>query len=608
MPGIHFVHSSQKRPDRLRIESALKPLLFDDRYRQDLLFSDQQVVLYSTKYGSYPVRSFKTEKFEIFFEGYIYGQTDSSLLSQLEELALIIFGVSADPAISISRWIRNQDGEFIIMIRENESGRWVFINDILARLPVYRMNQNGIFYLSRDISFFKGLGEVLAPDKQAINQLIVTGSIFNSRTFFEPVKSVPPATLLLWDNSSSYPKEIALTGIVLKEEKKRIRRKDLAAELADLFVTACRTRAIVGPKVIVSLSGGLDSRSVVCGLLLAPSDFSAITYKNDANPDDIESCIAGNLARILGFKWEQLQLPAVTGNAVSKFFDFKCGLLDPDNARDLFFFSYIRQHYGSDLVFFSGDGGDKTLPRLYPRFGFDSISALAHNLSKKFSFIPEEIACKLVAHPDQNPKDELRQLLSSYPEISPQEKYMKFIIAERCARILFEGEDRNRHSIWATTPFYSLPFFQKAITCPSSLKNGHKLYREFLNCLSPQAASLPDAKRGMPLTSARYGLYLEMIEFINAFPRLTGILKKRLIHQRTYSPDVPILQCLRKQIERNQIIGDILDVRYLRTILDSPGMISRTAFNTLLNIMTFLEILERGKRSLDEYSEINLLS
>jgi len=82
----------------------------------------------------------------------------------------------------------------------------------------------------------------------------------------------------------------------------------------------------------------------------------------------------------------------------------------------------------------------------------------------------------------------VRDRLRLYPETDPASKYVHFLVYERGANFLFEGEDRNRF-FWSTTPFYSIDFFRYAMNCPPEQKTRYNLYRSFLTELAPAAAA-----------------------------------------------------------------------------------------------------------------------
>jgi hypothetical protein len=114
---------------------------------------------------------------------------------------------------------------------------------------------------------------------------------------------------------------------------------------------------------------------------------------------------------------------------------------------------------------------------------------------------------------------ELKGLLLRYPENSPVQKAVHFVIYERGRKWLFEGEDRNRFFLWHTTPFYSMPFFQQAMRVPDGRKRCHALYRAFQRRLDASISQIPDASIGYAMSSPWFSWKLMSQKLAQKLPR-----------------------------------------------------------------------------------------
>ena len=83
-------------------------------------------------------------------------------------------------------------------------------------------------------------------------------------------------------------------------------------------------------------------------------------------------------------------------------------------------------------------------------------------------------------------------------------KAVRFLIAERGRKALFEGEDRARSFLWQASPFYALPVFEAAMAVPDEHKSDLRFYAEFQRNLDPALLTIPHADVGMSIDSVRY--------------------------------------------------------------------------------------------------------
>ncbi|MBU0984793.1 MAG: hypothetical protein KKA42_13035, partial [candidate division Zixibacteria bacterium] len=185
-------------------------------------------------------------------------------------------------------------------------------------------------------------------------------------------------------------------------------------------------------------------------------------------------------------------------------------------------------------------------------------------------------------------EEELMALTSTYPEQSPNQKYVHFHLAERGANWLFEGEDRNRAWLWSSSPFYSQPFFRLAVSCPDELKYGHDLYATFLKNLSPELADLADVNRGMAATDPRYRRKLTRIARLNRFPRLLRHLQRVLIPQVPVDRGSPTLAALQRHMVSNRAVAEYIAPRAVASLIDHRGRHGRQVFENLLTLTSLI--------------------
>ncbi len=73
--------------------------------------------------------------------------------------------------------------------------------------------------------------------------------------------------------------------------------------------------------------------------------------------------------------------------------------------------------------------------------------------------------------------------LDGYPFATYDDKYVYYLIREAGINWAFEGEDRNRHYVWSTTPFYNPELIETCLSIPQSAKEYgglyHYLYQQY---------------------------------------------------------------------------------------------------------------------------------
>ena len=83
--------------------------------------------------------TFSNQEFLIYLEGRLYGLDDSQVQDELLRLARRT-ALAGCPASSLSEWLRERDGDFLLFIFHKQTNTILVINDLFARLPTYYYN------------------------------------------------------------------------------------------------------------------------------------------------------------------------------------------------------------------------------------------------------------------------------------------------------------------------------------------------------------------------------------------------------------------------------------------------------------------------------------
>lgn len=577
--------------------------LHDTRYSERLLATTAESRLSATTYSSYPISVYDGKDLLIVCEGRIYNLSETELASTLRDLATIVFGHESTRSRKIAEWLPAHDGDFVIALHNKADRRWAILTDSLGRLPVYYCRHASRYLLTREISVACGFVEHLRLDALGVAQSLVFGYSLGHRTIYADVERLPSASFALWEPEQQRLRMESVHTFDFSQTGATAIRDDHARELVDLFARSCASRVGAESENVLSLSGGLDSRSVAAGLLKANCDFRAVTFLNAAGSASADAAIAEQLADALQISRQLFKLKPPTGSDLRTMLQLKCGLVNTGNAIDIEFLGRVRELHAENLTFFTGDGGDKLLPNLFPARSFRSVRHLARYIVDRHAILPPSVACELAGVSEQEFAQSLMQTLESYPEETFRDQYVHFMIYERAMKWLFEAEDRNRCEFWCAAPFYGLDFFRAAMTCPAGLKRGHQLYRRFLELLSPEVMGIVDAGRGLPLDSSAYRRRLKLAAIANRYPRLARRVRAVLTSPAATPPDSPKLALVRALSAQSSVVRQFVDIDGLSVLFANSSILTPTALETLLTFLGAIDVTMNDGAVLGDYLE-----
>jgi len=603
VPGISFLYSTSDPILSDRLEKSLNTVLHDSGYRSELLYSDDSFEIGVSGYSEYPIREFRDERYRLILEGHIYGIDDSLLEADLFRLCRLTMCQEITSSSQIADWLLTHDGDYLIVVVDTKTSQAAIVNDSLGRLPVYWSESQNAVVVSREIGVVISQLRISELDRLALSEQLLFGFCLSDRTPFQGISRLAPSTLLRFGFSENACDSVHVHSLSLDIEPHDLTLSETSARLVELFTDACRKQAASDGNNVLSLSGGLDSRAVAAGLRQAGVDFRAATFQTASGSAAGDAYYASEIAKLLNIDWELIQLPEYRGRDIDVILRQKQGLISVGMAFDVPFMRRLTDSLGRNTIYFSGDGGDKLLPNLVPSRRFTSIRSLAKYTIERNYVMPPAIVARLTRISPTEIIDDLEAVMELYPEESMGKKYVHFMIFERGMKWLFEGEDRNRCSFWSCTPFYSVPFFNLAMSCGRRTKKNHRLYSSFLSALSPELASLPDANRGAAVTSSEYRRKLTTISLLSRSPRIMRWIKSKLHQQKGYAHDSSPVRILRNQFEQCSGLTSYLDEACLADIIQTPELISTEMFDNLLTITTIIEKLSGSCDFLSRYME-----
>ncbi len=496
MPGFTLIYqfdglneSIKKRTDRL-VEASFKIQYISKTDEMLLLFRDG---------NQYPYEIIETKEHIAVIEGRIYGiniSEDKYFQSQIEKLIQNKGPVKGNDDIDNAGYFRNLDGEFIIYIIDKKGEKIVVFNDYLGRLPVYVYHQKQ-FILSRDMFVLDKITPGLMFDDASIYQYLRIGYPVGNRTLYHDIDRLKPSSLVTIENEQV---NITNQPIDIEELANTFDHSSNPEEaLYEAFTKAVKNRFKIDERIILSLSGGLDSR-VIMGVIEKnnlQADYSAFNYDNAIINSDV--AIVKQLSRHYGKSPNIMEVNEWSPEFFDEFTLAKGGMNYLGMAFILHFLKNLASSY---QLMITGDGGDKTLPGLLPGISL-SQKQLSNFIVRKNEVSSRKTLRDLFLFDAAEEEKKLKEYLASLPGSSTNMKYKHFQLFERGINWLFEGEDRNRSFIWSTTPFYSPAFFKLSHSIPEKAKSNFKLFRAFTNLVDNKLNDFPNANWGIPLANTR---------------------------------------------------------------------------------------------------------
>ncbi len=594
---------------------ALSSTLYNDSYKLEILLKEHPHLLGCTRYPEYPVRILENSAFWICLEGKIYDKEEQVVNNEIIELISLIFSnklIRDEDKEIIADWLLQTDGEFIIYALNKSTRDFVIMNDVLGRLPLYYYYKHEIeFIVSRELPFISHLIKDDVDndnkfDRMALAQYLLIGNALGKRTLVRNIYRLEPATIVtIRDNS-----EVRIHNIYrLNFENKKYANVSIeknAEQLVSLFSKACKSRAEYDGKNIIFLSGGFDSRAVLasfhknkipgfCATLLDPGWTPVVGSTSEAE-------VAAQLAKSLNFEWENYEFISPRAKDLLKLLRIKNGFL-------YLAFSYLlpsldllkHKHGLSKNNVFTGHGGEiiRADPFRKQISGLDNlIRTIIHG-----NFSLSDVA-SMVNLEESEIVDEIRNILSSYPEKNLNKKFMHFLYSEIEPKLAFETEDIYRFYFWTTSPFYSVPFFNYAMNCPDENKSEDALYIKFLVMLSPSAATISTSNWGCPILSKKYKVlqfiyslmwkYQKFNKIIGSIlffmwkhPKLNKIVIKK--ENRDFREYLRIVRCMWEQINSCHNISNYLSRNTIEKILENHDSHSRAGIYKLFTLTSLMD-------------------
>lgn len=191
---------------------------------------------------------------------------------------------ATDPEIAFAahdllgdRFVEELIGDFSFVIHDRAARSAICVRDHFARRPLYYAQWNEIWIVTNTLPALLAVPELEAElDEEAIADFLLFGrNLDGARTSYARIRRVPAAHLLRIDRNG--PSLRRYWEIPNDEEPLRKKESEVHEQFRELLSLAVRDRSRA-ERVVLSLSGGLDSNAVAATLVSQKkSGVSAVT-------------------------------------------------------------------------------------------------------------------------------------------------------------------------------------------------------------------------------------------------------------------------------------------------------------------------------------------
>jgi len=595
MPGLSLAGGTSTGADAFA--DRLESLCYFDRYQSELIDSSVDAHIGYTRYPSYPIVTVRGDSLRVVLEGRIYNR-------DLSERDLVDLGaaVAAEERSGLGEWLRETDGDFVLYVLDERRDRATVLNDLFGRLPMYYLDSGDGYRVSREIRFLLSDRDRVEVDRVGLAQTLLFGYLLGNRTHWQGVEKLPPASVLRAGDGEVTVERLHEFDFGSKRHSDRSVEHN-ARELAELFVDATRARSGGYPDV-VSLSGGHDSRAVAAAFGTEGLPCRTATFARATGDASRDVRIAERVAQSLEIPWDRFEVPPPTTDRAQTLLEIKAGLNHVGMGFILPFFEQLLDAHGPGLTYFTGDGGDKTLPDLSPPRRFSSFEEFVDYVIAKNSVFSVDRAAELAGVTPERLRGSVREVVDSYPETGSADRYVHFLTHERGFNWLFEGEDRNRYYFWSTSPFYSTAFYRYAMNVPDDQKANSRLYQEFFSSLWPPALGFKDADFATPMGSVRYRFVQETRNLLARYPALEDAVRTVYRGELDSSEDSDLQRLLQEQLDTAESSNPVIASARTSVARDGELSGSRHALFTLLTMLGSVESVASGENVFERRPDI----
>jgi hypothetical protein len=531
MPGLNAIvdFSSKLENKQKQIEKALCKMDYDPTYSHSKIYGNASVGIFFSGYPAYPYYQTTIGDKALAIEGAIYNKSDNKIKEELTGILSLLMK-NPNNTQSLANFIRETDGEYVVYYIDPAISKVLVFNDAMGRLPAYCYFDNNQFIIGRSMKFLLGCAPEIKFSDWGLIEYFLYSAPLGDHTFFKNVNRLLPYTMIIIDYAKGQVDKRILFRYNFDDRWEDKPLANYVIDLHDLFIESISTRAarFHDKKHILSLSGGLDSRANLMGLLKAGIEFETITFNDYFNQLGRDIPVVEQLVKNYKIKNRTFRLVAENIPDVDRLVFLKDGSgLMGTMGSTLNSMEITEREFGRDVVYYVGDEGNYTTAPRYTGSPIKTIPDLVNVIFAKNSLSAYSID-EVAALFDKTTKeifDYLCDYYSGYPEKDNNHKIDRFFIWERSFKFTMENQDKVRLFFWPLAPHYGIKYAPYAFKIRNSFLTGWKIYIGLLRSLDKNSVKIKYANFGIPLDSPLLSYYL----FVRGHATRSESIRKNLL-------------------------------------------------------------------------------
>ena len=506
MPGIVAIIRDKNRKTLLK--SMLNSIKYENWYLTDYyngpIFAIGRAHLGILSPETQPIFN-EDGSLGIFMDGevYDYDEQKRNLESNGHK-----FKVGNDPEFCLHLYeecgvdfVKSLNGSFVMIIFDTQNRKMIVANDRFRLRPFYYVEKgekclfaSQVKAILEDRTFKKEICH------EAVADFFAFEMILNDKTFFKGIRVLPPASILIWSNGKLSVKKY--WDFEFKEDHNRLMEYYIE-NLVRIFRKAIERRMKGNHRIGVSLSGGLDSRSIVAAINKEHYPVHTFTYGVEGGD---EAKIAEKVAKKLGTKHRFFELRR---DFLADCVELGVRLTDGmSSCRHFHWMSLLRQIAEDVDVVFHGLGMDIMLggwtdisyARIHRKIWEAQNDAILANLIfqklrkdgvREMDLLFSDAYYKRIKNmPIQSLKKALKEVKAKHP--GNKADYLFWRNWTRTST-----SPARRSYMEDRVPGYDNDFVDFILKIPPELRFEHKIYYEFFTKLAPNLAMIPHQRSGL---------------------------------------------------------------------------------------------------------------
>ena len=420
--------------------------------------------------------------------------------------------------------LKRFNGAFVAVIYDQDNEKITILNDRYGQMSFFYFNKEKNFAFAPKIKILSSLEGTKEIRMDAIVDFFLFGYLLGEKTFFKNIYKLSPASII--EKTKDKLKIKRYWDFDYKQDEIFAKEEYLIEKLGNLWEKAIEKRIIKNKKIIIPISGGLDSRAILaCIIKKIPKD-SILTFTfGQKGSYDFE--IGKKIAKKAGIDNVSLDMEYNDfEKQYTESFSDSEGLIDASPYLPISKYKSLKK-YGSDIYLgYMGDplmGGHISFEAIDKKIEKkDDFKDIKRSIFKKNKIVKMEIYKKMFKN----------EFLKNYLDLSTFEKTFskhKDCEKQKFANLFSKWDFRYRQVNYIIpaifrhiqyfnyySPFLDNELVDFILKIPPELRFNEKLYKKMLIKKYPEFFKMPTKNNlGLGLNASTFFLFLKKVIYFS---------------------------------------------------------------------------------------------